>query len=62
MKTQQLPKIIWLEEFTANLWEAHGTIKPIWYGDENTYYVNEFGQEFYCKNYPNQYGEVTHEI
>ena len=48
-----------LEPFTANLWEAQGTITPIWCGDENTYYVNEFGQEFYCKNYPNLYGEVT---
>ena len=59
MKTQKLPKIIWLEEFTANLWLSQGTIKPIWYGDENTYYVDEFGVEFYCKNYPNQYGEAT---
>ena len=52
-----MTKIIWLEEFTANLWLSQGTIKPVWYGDENTYYIDEFSQEFYCKNYPNQYGE-----
>jgi len=56
MKTKQLPKMKNLDETTANLWLSQGTIKPIWYGEENTYYVDEFGLEFYCKNYPNVYG------
>ena len=58
MKTKLFPKIISLESNTVELWLSQGTIKPTWYGEENTYYVNEFGIEFYCKNYPSQYGEV----
>ena len=41
-----------IEEATANTWVSTGAIKPTSYGSENTYYVNEFGHEFYCKNYP----------
>jgi hypothetical protein len=57
MKTKQFPRITYLEPNTVEIWLSQGTIKPTWYGNENTYYVNEFGIEFYCKNYPNQYGE-----
>ena len=58
MKTKLFPKIISLEPNTVELWLSQGTIKTTWYGNENTYYVNEFGIEFYCKNYRSQYGEV----
>jgi hypothetical protein len=58
MKNKLFPKIISLESNTVELWLSQGTIKPISYGNENTYYIDEFGIEFYCKNYPNQYGEV----
>jgi len=57
MKNKLLPKIISLEPNTVELWLSQGTIKTTWYGNENTYYVDEFEIEFYCKNYPNQYGE-----
>jgi hypothetical protein len=58
MKIKQFPRITYLEPNTVEIWLSQGAIKPIWYGEENTYYVDEFGIEFYCKNYPNQYGEV----
>ena len=45
-----------LEEKTADLWLSTGAIHVIWYGNENTYYENEFGMEFYCKDYPSEYG------
>jgi len=41
-----------IEESTATLWEKQGTIVISCYGNENTYYVDEFGIEFFCKNYP----------
>lgn len=50
--THNLPQITELEEKTANLWLSQGTITITSVGAENTYYVNEFGMEFYCKNYP----------
>jgi hypothetical protein len=47
-----LPKIVELEEKTANLWLSLGTITIDETGQENTYYVDQFGNQFYCKNYP----------
>ena len=47
-----LPKLIELEECTAALWLARGTIWVVSVGEENTYYCDEFGNQFYCKNYP----------
>jgi hypothetical protein len=41
-----------LEENTANAWLKSGAIRITDVGEENTYYVNEFDHEFYCKNYP----------
>jgi len=41
-----------IEVSTAELWQALGTIQVTETGSENTYYVNEFGIEFFCKNYP----------
>lgn len=47
-----LPDIQEIEEKTADLWLSLGTIKVNEIGSENTYYENEFGMQFYCKNYP----------
>jgi len=47
-----LPDIKEIEEKTADLWLQLGTIKVTDIGQENTYYVDQFEQQFYCKNYP----------
>jgi hypothetical protein len=47
-----LPIIKEIEEKTANFWLSIGTITVTSVGCENTYYVDQFGSEFYCKNYP----------
>jgi len=47
-----LPDIREIEEKTAGLWLQLGTIKVTDTGQENTYYVDQFEQQFYCKNYP----------
>jgi len=47
-----LPDIQEIEEKTADLWLTLGTIKITETGQENTYYVDQFEQQFYCKNYP----------
>ena len=52
-----LPKIRYIEQNTVDIWLTMGTIKISELGEENTYYVDEFDNEFYCKNYPTQ--EVT---
>ena len=41
-----------IESITADTWLAQNTIQVIELGEENTYYTDEFGSEFYCKNYP----------
>jgi hypothetical protein len=46
----KLPREIEIQ--TAELWLASGAITVSDIGNENTYYVNEFGHEFFCKNYP----------
>ena len=45
-----LPTILEIEISTANLWISTGAIKITDKGDENTYYENEFGHQFFCKN------------
>ena len=55
MKTKEktslkLPRGIEVE--TDEVWLASGAITVSDIGEENTYYVNEFGHEFFCKNYP----------
>ena len=45
-----------LEINVAENWLSTGAIWPTWYGNENTYYINEFGHQFFCKNYPELYG------
>ena len=47
-----LPKIDEIEEKTADLWLALGTIWITDTGQENTYYVDQFDNQFFCKNYP----------
>jgi hypothetical protein len=47
-----LPDIKEIEEKTANLWLELGTVKITDTGQENTYYVDQFENQFYCKNYP----------
>jgi len=44
-----------IEPETASLWEASGAIKVTSTGGENTYYANEFGHEFFSKNYPRHF-------
>jgi hypothetical protein len=51
MKTKlELPKEI--EMPTADLWLSTGAVTITDIGEENTYYANEFGHLFFCKNYP----------
>jgi hypothetical protein len=51
-KLSCLPKLVEIEALTAALWLRQGAIAVTSTGEENTYYVNEFGNAFYCKNYP----------
>jgi hypothetical protein len=39
---------------TTDLWLSTGAITITDIGEENTYYVNEFGNLFFCKNYPSR--------
>jgi hypothetical protein len=52
IKKTSLPKIDYIEQKTVDIWLSLGTIKVTDYGHENTYYVDQFGNQFYCKNYP----------
>lgn len=45
-----LPTIREIEIKTAELWIATGAITVTDIGNENTYYKNEFGHLFFCKN------------
>jgi len=45
-------KITEIEEKTADTWLSLGTIWVTDVGQENTYYVDQFENQFYCKNYP----------
>lgn len=38
----------------AQAWLATGAITLTETGEENSYYVNEFGHRFFCKNYPEE--------
>ena len=50
----ETPREIEIE--TAKLWLASGAIRITETGEENTYYLNEFGYDFFCKN---RQGEST---
>ena len=41
-----------LEIPTAENWLSIGTIWATEYGSENTYYTDQFGLAYFCKNYP----------
>ena len=41
-----------ISPLTASIWLAAGTITMMWEGSENTYYEDEFGNEFFVKDYP----------
>lgn len=47
-----LPEITEIEEKTADLWLKLGTIWITETGQENTYYIDQFDNQFFCKNYP----------
>ena len=47
-----LPELTHLEENTADLWLSQGVIWIDETGSKNTYYLDQFGNRFYCKNYP----------
>ena len=49
MKTK-LPEVREIEIKTADLWLSTGAVTVADIGEENTYYVNEFGHMFFCKN------------
>lgn len=42
-----------LEQVVVDNWLSVGSITLDSYGSENTYYVDEFDNEYFCKNYPN---------
>lgn len=52
MKTipEKLPRLIEVEIETAELWLKTGTIKVTETGNENTYYIDQFDNLFFCKN------------
>ena len=39
---------------TAEAWLASGAIKLVETGEENSYYKDEWGYVFFCKNYPEE--------
>ena len=41
-----------IEESTAESWLATDAIRVTSIGNENTYYIDQFSNEFFCKNYP----------
>jgi len=49
---KHLPKITKIEERTMDAWLANGVITLTDTGQENLYFVDQFGNEFYCKCYP----------
>jgi hypothetical protein len=52
MYPSTLPKITEIEEVTADNWMSIGTIWVTDTGSENTYYIDQFDNQFFCKNYP----------
>ena len=44
-----------IEESTVKAWTRTGAIQLESTGNENSYYIDEFGNEFFCKNYPQTY-------
>ena len=52
-----------IEENTAKAWLKTGAIVLTDCGSENSYFVNEFGARFFCKDYPWACANpITHEM
>ena len=49
---ESLPKITEIEIKTMECWLATGVIVLTDTGSENLYFVDQFGNQFYCKCYP----------
>jgi hypothetical protein len=47
-----LPKITEIEIKTMESWLATGAIVLTDTGSENLYFIDQFGNQFYCKCYP----------
>lgn len=47
-----LPKITEIEIETMDAWLSNGTITLTDTGQENLYFIDQFGNQFYCKCYP----------
>lgn len=61
MTTKHENKLREIEITTASLWLAKGAIEVAETGAENTYFINEWGHEFFCKDFPNQNSDAhTH--
>ena len=58
MNYKDIKKATEIENDTARLWNDTGTIQILEFGNENTYYIDEFGNTFYCKNYPKLHGVI----
>jgi len=41
---------IWVEKTSFDYWVRNGAITITDIGEENTYAINEFGQQFFCKH------------
>ena len=50
LKLDSYPREI--EENTAESWLRSGAIQLETTGSENSYYLDQFGNKFFCKNYP----------
>ena len=48
-----------IEVNIAAAWIQSGALTVTDYGEENTYYKDEFDRTYFCKNYPNYGQEVT---
>ena len=47
-----MTKLMELETVQADTLLLQGSVVIEYEGSENTYYFDQFGNEFYCKNYP----------
>ena len=56
-----LPELHEIEIKTAEFWLSTGAVRITDIGEENTYYENEFGHLFFCKNYPSYEDRVSFE-
>ena len=51
-----------IEIQTAENWLANGTITVSSVGNENTYYTDQFGIEYFCKNMPSEFDYWRHNL